>query len=84
MADTVKFTEEELKSIKDLQENYNKQVYALGQISYQMTTLKEQKELLLKGLGDIRAKESELAKDFNSKYGQGSLDLETGTFTPQK
>jgi chromosome segregation ATPase len=83
MADAIKFTEEELKSIKDLQNDYNKAVFALGQLTYQLDNLSKQKENIMNGLEQVRGKENDLAKTFNSKYGVGSLDLETGTFTPQ-
>ena len=31
---------------------------------------------------NIQAKELELVKVFNEKYGRGTLDLDSGTFTP--
>ena len=50
----------------------------------------EQKDQNLKALEvqynkeylDIQKKELELVKTFNEKYGRGTLDLESGTFSP--
>ena len=84
MADTIKFTEEELNSIKDLQNNYNKAIFALGQATIQISSFKEEKEKIMNSLEKIKGEEDKLAKALNNKYGVGSLDLETGTFTPQK
>ena len=35
------------------------------------------------GLDELSVKEQELAKELNDKYGPGSLNPETGVFTPQ-
>ena len=83
MADAIKFTEDEVKSIRDLQDEYNKTIFALGQISYNMERLKKQNENIHNVLNEVKGKEDTLAKSLNEKYGAGSLDLETGTFTPQ-
>tara|TARA_B100000287_G_C20300437_1_gene649625 strand:+ start:27 stop:281 length:255 start_codon:yes stop_codon:yes gene_type:complete len=84
MADAIKFTDDEVKSIRDLQDQYNKAIFGLGQITFQMDSLTKQKESIHNLLGEIKEKEDTLAKSLNEKYGAGSLDLETGTFTPQR
>ena len=84
MADAIKFTEEELNSIKELQNKYNKTVFTLGQIALQNETLANQKKQVMSNLETVKKEEDSLAKSLNAKYGVGSLDLETGTFTPQK
>ena len=84
MADAIKFTEEELNSIKELQNKYNKTVFTLGQIALQNETLANQKKQVMSNLETVKKEEDILAKSLNAKYGVGSLDLETGTFTPQK
>ena len=35
-----------------------------------------------KEYSDIQTVELELVKQFNEKYGRGTLDLESGTFSP--
>jgi hypothetical protein len=82
MADAIKFSEEELKQITDLQKSYNELVYRLGQVTLSSEGIKRQKEAIMKGLEESRAKEDGIAKSLNDKYGAGSLDLDSGTFTP--
>ena len=82
MADPIKFTEEELKSITDLQASYNQITMAMGQIAISRLNLDERETAIKSTLLDTRNKEEEIAKGFTEKYGQGSLDIATGEFTP--
>jgi len=82
MADAIKFTEEELKSLQELQRTYNQITVAFGQVSLSRIGLDAQEESLKTALADTRTKENELAKTLTDKYGKGSLNIETGEFTP--
>ena len=82
MADAIKFTEEELKSLQELQGTYNQITVAFGQVSLSRIGLDAQEESLKTALADTRTKENELAKTLTDKYGKGSLNIETGEFTP--
>ena len=82
MADEIKFTEEELKSLQELQGTYNQITVAFGQVSLSRIGLDAQEESLKTALADTRTKENELAKTLTDKYGKGSLNIETGEFTP--
>ena len=85
----VKFTDDELKSLQDLQTNYQEKQAALGQLSVQRILVNQQMETL-----DIRQDELEteytavqqeerdLVQGLNEKYGPGQLDPQTGVFTP--
>ena len=84
MADAIKFTEEELKSLQELQGTYNQITVAFGQVSLSRIGLDAQEESLKTALADTRTKENELAKTLTDKYGKGSLNIETGEFTPVK
>lgn len=82
MANPIKFTEEELKSLQNLQLTYNQLTMALGQLTVSNYALKEREETLKVALLDTRTKETELAKELTEKYGKGSLNIENGEFTP--
>ena len=84
MANAVKFTEEEVKQIRELQDEYNRTIFALGQVSLNMENISKQKTNIYSVLAEVKGKEDTLAKSLNEKYGAGSLDLETGTFSPQE
>jgi len=90
MADKeIKFTDEELQSLKQIQQDYLECQNAFGQITIQKIALQQQidglaksEEEYAKKYSDTQAKEQEVAKELNDKYGAGNLDPETGVFTP--
>jgi len=87
----VNFTPEELENIKKLQEKYNVLGIQLVQLKLAqrnantyLESLKEQEQILDEQIAATNAEEKELAKSLDSKYGAGSLDLESGEFTPKE
>ena len=83
MANAIKFTEEELKSLQELQGTYNQITMAMGQLSLTRLGLDNQEEQLKTTLVDTRTKENELAKSLTEKYGKGTLNIDSGEFTPE-
>jgi hypothetical protein len=82
MADTVKFTEEELVEIKELQTRFTQCTYNAGRAYLERQQL-EAKELAVKQMyGEVKQAEFNLIQKLNEKYGAGSINLETGEFTP--
>jgi len=84
-----KLTQEELQQVKDLQSKYNQTLFEIGVIEAQRIALQEQieklennKDSLFKDLTTIEQKESELTATLQTKYGQGSIDAQTGEITP--
>lgn len=67
-----KLTAEELQSIKTIRQDYSNLALAVGELELQKFNLLEnyQKE--------IAAREKQLAAQLQEKYGEGSIDLETG------
>jgi len=89
MSDDKKFTEEEMKSLRDLQDSYTKKQAELGQVSVQrillnqqMDTLDERQAQLESEYTQVQQQEQDLVKKLNEKYGPGQLNPETGVFTP--
>ena len=82
MADAIKFSEEELKSLQELQVTYNQITSAFGQLALTRLGLNSQEEQLKTTLADTRTKENELAKELTDKYGKGTLNIDNGEFTP--
>ena len=78
----IKFTKEELKSLQDLQTTYQQITLAFGQLSVSKLALEERESNLKNALADTKGKENDLAKSLTEKYGKGSLNIETGEFTP--
>ena len=85
----IKFTEEELQSLKQIQQDYLECQTAFGQVAIQKIALQQQIDALAKSEDDYakkyqetQEKEREVAKVLNDKYGSGNLDPQTGVFTP--
>ena len=91
MVETQKFTEEEIKELTELRDNYTQSTVLFGQLEIQ-------KELLTRQLSQVEnnikenwnkynsllVSEEALIKKLNEKYGEGTLDLDSGEFIPNK
>ena len=89
--ETKQFSVEELEQIKKLQEKYNAIGVQLVQLKLAqknaetyLATLKEQEVVLESQIMETNTEEKQLAADLDTKYGAGSLDLESGVFTPNQ
>ena len=89
MADEIKFTDEELKSLSDLSQSYQNIQSSFGQIRVQKILAEQQAEALEEAevkmeadYKEMQDTERELVQQLNEKYGPGQLDPQTGVFTP--
>ena len=85
----VKFTEDELKSLRDLQDGYSEKSAQFGQLKVQKLLVQQQLDQLEQtevqmeaDYASLQEKERELVKSLNEKYGPGTLDPQSGVFTP--
>ena len=83
-----KFSEEELKSLQDLQNSYQQKQLQFGQLRVQRLLLQQQidgldnaETQLEAEYGEIQQTERNLVKSLNEKYGPGNLAPATGVFT---
>ena len=86
----VKFSEEEMKQINELQGTYLNLQNTLGQMSVQRMRLEQQfenldvaEENVRTSFVDTQKKERDFVDQINKKYGDGNLDLTSGVFTPK-
>ena len=89
MAKEIKFTDDELKSLSGLAQGYQTTQAAFGQLRVQKILLQQQSEGLEEAEIKLEAdyislqdNERDIVKQLNEKYGPGSLDPQTGVFTP--
>ena len=90
MADQeTKFSEEELKSLQDLQTSYQQKQLQFGQlkvqkllVQQQFDAIEKQEEQIEVDYAGVQEQERKLVKELNDKYGPGNLDPATGVFTP--
>lgn len=87
--EAVKFSEEELKSLQELQNTYAGISTQFGQLKVskmnllrQLDSLEQSEDALEKAWDDNREKETELVQSLTEKYGPGSLNPQTGEYTP--
>ena len=80
--DDIKFTEEELNSIGELQTDYARINNAFGQIAVARYNLDLQEDAVKNDLQETRQKEQDILNTITEKYGPGQLDPTTGVFTP--
>tara|TARA_B100000927_G_scaffold267610_1_gene241820 strand:- start:428 stop:706 length:279 start_codon:yes stop_codon:yes gene_type:complete len=91
MSEQIKFTDEEMKTLRGLQDSYTEKQSELGQLSVQrillnqqLDALDERQTFLENEYKKIQQRETDFVKTLNNKYGQGQLDPDTGVFTPNK
>ena len=89
MAKEIKFTDDELKTLGDLQVSYNTITNKFGQLTIAKLNIERQLELmgdeedkLNEELESAREEEQKVLNEITEKYGPGQLDPQTGVFTP--
>ena len=89
MADEIKFTDEELKSLQELSQSYQNIQASFGQLKVQKILNQQQADALEEAevkmdadYKDIQDNERKLVEELNEKYGPGQLDPQPGVFTP--
>ena len=84
-----KFSEEELTSLRNLQDGYSEKSAQFGQLKVQKLLVQQQLDALEStetqfesDYSALQDREREIVKELNEKYGPGNLDPATGVFTP--
>ena len=90
MAEEVKFSQEEMSQLTELQQTYTAVQNTFGQLAVsrvrldqQLTELDEAENRLRNDFTATQQKEREFVDSINKKYGDGNLDINTGVFTPK-
>jgi len=74
MSEEIKVTQEELQQIKDIKAQFNNITFALGENRIR-------KEMLLNSYKNLVTQEQDLLNRLSIKYGDGSINVETGEIT---
>ena len=82
MPEEVKFTEEELTQVQNIQASYSNIQNQFGQLKMAQIRLDNQEVELEDALKQIQSEEKKFLDGITDKYGQGTLNPETGVFTP--
>ena len=86
---TKKIEQVDLDEINKLRDDYQNVTYAIGQLTIEKNLIKEQLDKLdleisnqYNEYDNLRSREEKFAKELETKYGRGELNLQTGEFTP--
>jgi len=82
MPKEVKFNEEELTKVQNIQKSYVSVQNQFGQLKLAQIRLDNDEVTLEDALKSIQDEEKKFLDEITEKYGQGSLNPETGVFTP--
>lgn len=87
--DPIKFDAEDMEQIKKIQNEYIRITAELGQLEIEkiitekrLESVMNMKHELWNKYEEVRSSEQTMIQSFNTKYGDGVLDLESGTFQP--
>ena len=73
-------TQEEIQSLKNIQQNQIDLIQTLGTIEYRIQLLELDKQTLKLQLQKQTEEETKIGKQLQEKYGDGNIDLEKGEF----
>ena len=82
MPKEVKFTEEEMNQVQNIQKSYVNVQNQFGQLKLAQIRLDNDEITLEDSLKNIQSEEKKFLDGITKKYGQGTLNPETGVFTP--
>ena len=75
---------EELQTLKDFRVKEENIILSFGQLGYQRAQLDEQEDDLLDFKKKFDKERSDFATSLTTKYGDGTINIETGEITPTK
>jgi hypothetical protein len=74
-------TQDELTQLRNLRDQQNNILSGLGSIEYRITLLENNKTSLKAQIAELEQANATLGAQLTEKYGNGSLNLETGEIT---
>jgi CRISPR/Cas system CMR-associated protein Cmr5 small subunit len=80
--ESIKFQEEEVNSLKEIQLEMDQVIVGFGQVAINRESLKDQENHLKTQLSQLKTKEQTLAQTLTNKYGKGTFNLENNEFIP--
>ena len=78
-----KFTAEEMEAVSSIKTSFENLTFKFGQVELEIQNLELEKTKLKAELVAVKAKEAKTISGITTKYGDGTLDPETGVFIPK-
>jgi SMC interacting uncharacterized protein involved in chromosome segregation len=73
---------EEIQSLRSFQDKYHTVTKRYGELQFQIRLLNKEVEFLEQEMDDLETSRINMMNSLQQQYGAGTIDLETGTFTP--
>ena len=80
MSEPTQLLQEEIDNLNQLQQTQKAIVARFGQLEFQIQSLEIQKDQLIEALNQLKEQEALAGQQLNEKYGNGTINLESGTF----
>ena len=77
----IKLSQEEIQTLTQLQSDQQTLINSFGEVEMQIQLAEIKKDSLVEALTSLKNKEVEVGKTLQDKYGNGTIDLESGIFT---
>jgi hypothetical protein len=91
MPETIKFSDDEVNEIRFLQNKFQEKLIQFGQMQLEtieledrLSMVKNEQTRMRNEYISLQRTEQDLMDRLTNKYGEGSLNLKEGTFTPSK
>ena len=81
MSEQIKLSQEEVQTLSQLQSDQQTLINSFGEVEMRIQLAEIKKDSLVEALTSLRNKEEEVGKMLQDKYGNGTIDLESGIFT---
>ena len=81
MSEQIKLSKEEVQNLSQLQSDQQTLINSFGEVEMQIQLAEIKKDSLVEALTSLRNKEEEIGKTLQDKYGNGTINLESGIFT---
>tara|TARA_E500000178_G_C16711625_1_gene612991 strand:- start:379 stop:630 length:252 start_codon:yes stop_codon:yes gene_type:complete len=75
-----KLSKEELQKINDLRSKENQITFELGQLEISRLNIEARKSNLTEQFSLLRKDQTKLGQDLQDKYGEGTIDIDSGEF----
>jgi len=83
MQQVISLTEDEISSLKTIQETRLQLIEQFGIIEFKLQELNKQKNYLISKLDEFNTYENNVASQLQQKYGDGTINIEKGEFIKQ-
>ena len=81
MSEQIKLSQEEVQTLSQLQSDQQTLINSFGEVEMRIQLAEIKKDSLVEALTSLQNKEEEIGKTLQDKYGNGTIDLESGIFT---